>query len=106
MPLATTTGWNFRREAVGNPTELYQTLGSYIPFARTRAERERHNDPRLSIEERYRSLDDYLARVRAAAAHLIRGRYMLPDDLDGVLTRATAHWAFATGDRLPAAGDR
>jgi hypothetical protein len=40
VPLSTTIGWSFRSEAVGNPTEIYQLLGSYIPFAKTRSERE------------------------------------------------------------------
>lgn len=35
VPLATTTGWNFRTEAVGNPGDIYSLLGSYIPFAAT-----------------------------------------------------------------------
>jgi hypothetical protein len=98
-PLATTTGWNFRREAVGNPSDIYQALGSYIPFAATRTARETAGDPRLSIEERYRGLDDYLARIRSAAIDLIRDRYMLKEDLDGVLARAKSHWSFATRDQ-------
>ena len=81
VPLATTTGWNFRRESVGNPRDIYQTLGSYLPFSKTRAAREANGDPRLSIEERYRGIDDYLQRVGAAAMELIRGRYMLEEDL-------------------------
>ena len=40
VPLATTTGWNFRDPSVGNPGDIYQILGSYIPFATTRAARE------------------------------------------------------------------
>ena len=56
VPLATTTGWNFRRESVGNPRDIYQTLGWYLPFAKTRAAREANGDPRLSIEERYRGI--------------------------------------------------
>ena len=39
VPLATTTGWNFRAPRVGNPQDIYQLLGSYIPFAPTRASR-------------------------------------------------------------------
>ena len=97
VPLATTTGWNFRAASVGNPGDIYQLLGSYIPFATTRARRGSAQDPRLSIEERYRDRDDYLARVRSAAMLLIRERLMLEEDLEGVLARARAHWAFATG---------
>lgn len=101
VPLATTTGWNFRRESVGNTGDIYQTLGSYIPFPRTRALREMRGDPRTSIEERYSSLADYVQRVRAAAIELIRQRYMLTEDLDAVLARATSHWAYATGAPAP-----
>ena len=96
--MAPTTGWNFRREAVGNPGEIYQTLGSYIPFAVTRAARQAAGDPRPSIEERYRNREDYLERVRASATQLIRQRFMLAEDLDGALERARRHWEFATGE--------
>jgi hypothetical protein len=106
VPLATTTGWNFRREGVGNPADIFQLLGSYIPFPRTRAEREANGDPRLSIEERYANVDEYLARVRSAATELIRQRYMLEEDLDAVMERARSHWAYATGDRSPPATAR
>jgi hypothetical protein len=98
VPLATTTGWNFRDEAIGNPSEILQLLGSYIPFATTRALR-KAGDSRLSIEERYRGLDDYLQRIRSAAIDLIRGRYLLQEDLDGVLDRARTHWSFATREQ-------
>ena len=98
IPLATTTGWNFRDPSAGNPSVIYQLLGSYIPFARTRAEREANRDPRLSVEERYRGIDDYLERIRSAATALIRGRYLLQEDLENVLARAKRHWAYATRD--------
>jgi hypothetical protein len=104
VPLATTTGWNFRAEAIGNPSEILQLLGSYIPFAKTRAAREARGDSRLSIEERYRSLDDYLQRVRSAAIELVRSRYLLQEDVDGVLTRARDHWSFATREQSSAHG--
>ena len=96
VPLATTTGWNFRREAVGNPSDIYQTLGSYIPFAATRAIREVNHDPRPSLETRYQGRGDYLERVRSSAQDLIRRRYMLEEDLDSVIERAGRHWDFAT----------
>jgi len=99
VPLATTTGWNFRREGVGNPADIYQTLGAYVPFAVTRADRESMGDPRLSIEERYRDREDYVARVRTAATDLVRKRFMLEEDLEPVLERASAHWDFATRGR-------
>jgi len=96
VPLATTTGWNFRDPSVGNPSEIYQLLGSYIPFAATRAARQARGDSRLSLEERYRGVDDYLQRIRRSAMDLIRSRYLLADDLDGIVERAKQHWTFAT----------
>jgi hypothetical protein len=55
VPLATYTGWNFRSPDIGGTSRLLGNTGSYIPFARTRAERETRGDPRKSIEERYPS---------------------------------------------------
>ena len=37
VPLATTTGWNFRHESVGNPSQIYQVLGSYLPSHQPRS---------------------------------------------------------------------
>jgi hypothetical protein len=96
VPLATFTGWNFRDPSVGNPQEIYPLLGSWIPFARTRAEREARKDPRPSIEERYRDRDDYLRRVRAAAAESVRRGFLTAEDVEGVMTRASRYWNFAT----------
>ena len=97
VPLATTTGWNFRADEVGNPVDIYQLLGSYMPFAKTAAARKASGDPRRSVEERYPSEGDYLQQVQSAATALMRGGYMLQEDLEWVLARAKAHWAFATG---------
>jgi hypothetical protein len=97
VPLATTTGWNFRAAAVGNTGDIYPLLGSYLPFARTRAERDASGDPRRSIEERYRSESDYMRRIREAADELVKQRYLLQEDVPGVLERAAAHWRYATG---------
>ena len=95
VPLATTTGWNFRAERIGNPSTIYALLGSYMPFARTRAEREARHDPRPSVEERYRTRDDYLERIRAAADALVKDRFLLAEDVEDVVQRATRHWEYA-----------
>jgi Alpha/beta hydrolase domain len=52
-------------------------------------------DPRLSVEERYASESDYVARVESAAKRLVEQRLMLEEDIDQVVARAHAHWAFA-----------
>jgi hypothetical protein len=42
----------------------------------------------------------YAGRTEIDAANdLIQKRFMLREDLERVLARATAHWDFATGDR-------
>jgi len=96
VPLATYTSWNFRSEAIGGTHQLFPLIGSYIPLPRTRAEREERRDPRQSIEERYPSRDVYLSRIRDAAAALVRDRYLLAEDVDAVVRRATDHWELAT----------
>ncbi len=77
MPLGTHTGWNVYR---AQPLELADRDGSFIAFARTRAEREAADDPRPSLAERYGSRAAYAARVEAAAAALVAERLLLPDD--------------------------
>ncbi len=92
VPLATYTGWNFRERSAGLPGERISFLGSFLPFAKTRSDRERNGDPRLSIDERYRSRDDYLERFEAAAAKLRDARFLLPDDVAPVVRRGGEIW--------------
>jgi Alpha/beta hydrolase domain len=92
VPLATYTGWNFRKPAIGAPNQLYPLLGSYVPFAGTKAERERAHDPRQSIEERYPTRERYLELVQEAGAALMKDHYLLPDDLPGLVEHAGEHW--------------
>jgi hypothetical protein len=66
--------------------------GSTLPFPRTAVERESAGDPRLSIAERYRSREDYLARVREAANALAAERYLLEEDVELSLTFAARMW--------------
>ena len=106
VPLATTTGWNFRDPSVGNPQDIYQLLGSYVPFAPTQTARRASGDPRLSLGERYRGIEDYLERIRSSALGLIRRRYLLAEDLDGIIERAMDHWRFATRAEVLPSADR
>jgi hypothetical protein len=101
VPLGTATGWNFRSEAAGNPGDIVALLGSYIPFARTRAEREGAGDPRRGIDERYRSRAEYMARVKGVVDDLLRRRYVLEQDVETMITRAAAQWDYATRESSP-----
>lgn len=92
VPLGTMTGWQFRSEGSGAPHTLITNSGAYIPFALTRAEREKTGDPRLSIEERYSGRADYLVKVEQVARRLVQERYILADDVAGILEEAGRHW--------------
>jgi hypothetical protein len=95
VPMATYTGWNFRTAAIGGTDQLVSLLGSSVPFARTKAERDAAHDPRRSVEERYASSEAYLAKVRTVADALVAGRYLLPGDLPQVMKRAHDQWSAA-----------
>jgi hypothetical protein len=96
VPLATYAGWNVRDERMGGTagqmTSGSPLLGSTIPFARTKREREATGDPRLSIEERYSSKEAYLAEARRYALQLVDERFLLEEDVDWCLTAAAARW--------------
>jgi Alpha/beta hydrolase domain len=92
VPLGTYTDWAFRTERIGAPDTLLAMAGSYIPFAKTRAEREKNEDPRLSIEERYSNREDYLRRIEEAARRLAQERYLLPDDVQNIVVAAGKNW--------------
>jgi hypothetical protein len=92
VPLATYTGWNLRAPAIGAAEELYSFAGSTLPFAKTRDERTKTGDPRLSIAERYRTRDEYLDRVRVAIRGLISGGYLLETDATAIAEHAGRQW--------------
>src|SRR5262249_29081708 len=85
VPLGTYTGWNVYRT---QPCELCDRDGSFIPFARTRTERQATGDPRPSLEERYGSRENYVARVEAEAAALVAERLLLRADAEAYVRAA------------------
>jgi hypothetical protein len=93
VPTATAMGWSVRSEAGGGTGELCYLDGAYLPFAKTKAEREARKDPRPSLEERYRDAADYADKVRDAATKLEREGYLLPGDVKRIVDRAaTLTW--------------
>jgi hypothetical protein len=96
VPLATYTGWNLFNARSGPTGVLSSMQGSYIPLARTRAERERANDPRPSVEERYRDKARYVGLVSQAALELINQGFLLSEDLAIVLKNAGGHWDYVS----------
>ena len=69
VPLATYTGWNLRSPDIGAPDMLSDMRGSFIPFARTRAERD-------------------AARSQAIVGGAVQGSRRLPRESEGRRRRA------------------
>ena len=96
VPLATYTGWNLRAAGMGMAGYTVPFIGSYIPFAKTAADRQRSGDPRLSIAERYPSMDEYMRLYSEAADRLVKERFLLQEDVPAVLERGKTEWTYAT----------
>jgi hypothetical protein len=92
VPMATYTGWNFRNASIGGTKQLVSLLGMALPFAKTKVDREKAGDPRLSVDERYPSKEAYLAKASAVTDALVNGRYLLAEDAPRVRSRVEAHW--------------
>ena len=88
VPLATATGWALRAKDAGGAGELCYLDGSYIPFAKTKAERDANHDGRLSLEERYRDKTDYVGQVAHSAETLEKSGYILAEDRQRIIERA------------------
>ena len=94
VPLATHAGWNLRAKGFIED-ELCYLNGQYIPFAKTKEEREKTGDPRLSIEERYKDQADYVERISHAARALVEERFLLPEDAERLIADAAKNKIFA-----------
>jgi hypothetical protein len=99
VPLATYTGWNLRDPSIGAGDLRLSFYGSFIPFAKTAAERETFGDSRLSVAERYASRDEYLGKFAEAAMKLIHERFLLREDLPALLERGEREWTEVTGQK-------
>lgn len=85
VPIGTYTGWNPLARA---PKDECSAMGSFIPFARTKAERVASGDPRLSVEERYGTHSRYVALVRQASERLVAERLLLAEDAEAYIKLA------------------
>jgi len=65
-------------------------MGSFIPFATTKAERLAAGDPRKSLEERYKDHDGFVKEVEKAAKKLVHERFLLQEDAETYIHTAEA----------------
>jgi len=89
VPVGTYLGWGVRKAGFseGDSCDLN---GAFIPFFRTLAERNAVRDPRPSLQERYPTHADYVAKVTAAANALVGARLLLPEDASFLINQANA----------------
>ena len=87
VPVGTFNGFSLRRAGFAEGEQFWNT-GSFVPFARTKAERETSGDPRPSIEERYPSHEDYVAAVERVCEARVAERLMLGEDADRFIDAA------------------
>lgn len=87
VPLATYAGWNLRAKGFMEDQLCYLN-GMHVPFAKTKEEREKSGDPRLSVEERYKDQADYVQRVSHAARSLVDERFLLAEDAERIIGEA------------------
>jgi hypothetical protein len=88
-PIATTTGWALRRDGFG-VNDGCEASGQHIPFMPTKATRMAAGDPRLSLEERYGTHDQYVTAVATAAEKLEQQRLLLRADVEAYIEQARA----------------
>ncbi len=113
VPLGTYQGWNPRAAAYGAPSFLARFDGSFWALPETEQIRAATGDPRVSIEARYESRQDYVDKVAEAARELAADRILVAEDVDvyvefaGRLAwppepiDATPHWRLGSGLALP-----
>lgn len=99
VPLGTCNGWSLRKGGYAEGEQFWNT-GSFVPFARTRAEREASGDPRSSLEERYGTHAAYVAEVRKAAEARVAQNLLLAEDAERIVNAAQERNPFDPSARL------
>ena len=91
-PIGTNTGWNVRAPGHRPPNLCGPgtSPGSYMPFARTKAERLANGDPRESLAERYKDHAGFVKAVEKAAKELVHERFLLEEDAETFIRAAEA----------------
>jgi len=87
-PIGTNVGWNLRPGF--RAPDLCSLSGSFVPFAKTKAERLASGDSRKSLEERYKDHDGFVKAVTKAAKELTAERFMLEEDANTFIGAAEA----------------
>jgi hypothetical protein len=90
VPVGTGTGWNLQNFTGARSTDLCTLTGSFFALPKTAAERQASGDSRLSLVERYKDNDGYVAQVTAAVAKLVSEKFLIQEDADAYIVSAKA----------------
>ena len=88
-PLGTYLGWNITASGFQKGA-ICGLAGSYIPFAKTKAERITAKIRALLFEERYGTHQGYVDVVKKAAEKAVAERFLLPADAERLIAEAAA----------------
>jgi len=86
VPLQTFVGWSARNPDYSHT--IRRNAGQIIPLAKTKEERTRNGDPRLSILERYPTKASYIMAVTKSLVSLKSKRLILDEDIPIILQEA------------------
>ena len=89
VPLGTYLGWNVTASGYYK-SKVCAFVGGFVPFADTKSYRLASRDPRLSLEERYGTHDQYVAKVKAAVQRMVEQRFLLQEDAERLVGEAEA----------------
>jgi hypothetical protein len=95
VPVATYTGWNFRDASIGSPDQIFEMVGSFIPFPKSPADAAAAHDPRRPLSGRYSDRAAYEAALRTSARKLVADGFLLQGDVDSVVAQAAKTWDYA-----------
>jgi hypothetical protein len=90
VPVATYFPWQLR--AVSPTDRMTSFQGTFVPLARTEAERRSRGDSRPSLERLYPSRDAFLNSVDGATQALVSERFLLPEDRAVARERMASTW--------------
>jgi hypothetical protein len=94
VPLASYLPWRLRTGLPSGTDRLVSFTGTFVPLPRTELERTSSGDARPSLEALYQSREAFLGQVDAAAAALVRERFLLEQDVPAARQRMADTWDF------------
>ena len=94
VPLASYLPWRLRTGLPSGTDRLVSFTGTFVPLPRTEQEKASSGDARPSLESLYASREMFLTRVDAAAAALVKERFLLDQDVPAARQRMADTWDF------------